>query len=88
MVLFNKIGNVQQPLTDVVTGYDDILDAMNSSVRSGTNMDAGLLAAKSILDADTAVKAENKHMILISDGATYITGQDFAVDGGALAYGY
>lgn len=25
---------------------------------------------------------------LISDGAAYITGQDFAVDGGALAYGY
>lgn len=54
VVLFNKIGNVQQPLTDVVTGYDDILDAMNSSLHSGTNMDAGLLAAKSILDADTA----------------------------------
>ena len=45
---------------------------MNSSVHSGTNMDAGLLAAKSILDADTAVKAENKHVILISDGATYL----------------
>ena len=72
VVLFNKIGNIQQPLTDVVTGYDDILTAMNSSVRSGTNMDAGLLAAKSILDADTAVKAENKHVILISDGATYL----------------
>ena len=25
---------------------------------------------------------------LIGDGATYITGQDFAVDGGALAYGF
>ncbi|MGI5900722.1 MAG: SDR family NAD(P)-dependent oxidoreductase [Christensenellales bacterium] len=25
---------------------------------------------------------------LLEDGATYITGQDFAVDGGALAYGY
>lgn len=25
---------------------------------------------------------------LIGDGATYITGQDFAVDGGALAFGY
>lgn len=72
MVLFNKIGNVQQPLTDVVTGYDDILDAMNSSVRSGTNMDAGLLAAKSILDEDTSVAASNKHVILISDGATYL----------------
>ena len=79
VVLFNKIGNVQQPLTDVVTGYDDILDAMNSSLHSGTNMDAGLLAAKSILDADTAVKAENKHVILISDGATYLycKGGDF-----------
>lgn len=67
VVLFNKIGNIEQPLTDVATGYDDILAAMNSSVRSGTNMDAGLLAAKSMLDADTAVKAENKHVILICD---------------------
>ena len=72
VVLFNKVGNIQQPLTDVVTGYDNILTAMNSSLSSGTNMDAGLLAAKSILDADTAVKAENKHVILISDGATYL----------------
>lgn len=72
VVLFNRVGNIQQSLTDVVTGYDDILNAMNSSLHSGTNMDAGLLAAKSILDADTAVKAENKHVILISDGATYL----------------
>ena len=76
VVLFNKMGNVQLPLTNVVTGYDDILNAMNSSVRSGTNMHAGLLAAKSILDADTAVKAENKHVILISDGATYLYCKD------------
>ena len=76
VVLFNKVGNIQQPLTDVVTGYDDILNAMNSSVRHGTNMHAGLLAAKSILDADTAVKAENKHVILISDGATYLYCKD------------
>ena len=76
VVLFNKVGNIQQPLTDVVTGYGDILTAMNSSVRHGTNMDAGLLAAKSILDADTAVKAENKHVILISDGATYLYCKD------------
>ena len=76
VVLFNKMGNVQLPLTDVATGYDDILNAMNSSLHSGTNMDAGLLAAKSLLDADTAVKAENKHVILISDGATYLYCKD------------
>lgn len=72
VVLFEKAGNIKQQLTDVVTGYDDILAAMNSSLSSGTNMDAGLLAAKSMLDADAAVKAENKHVILISDGATYL----------------
>ena len=72
VVLFNKVGNIQQPLTDVVTGYGDILAAMNSEVHSGTNMHAGLLAAKSILDVDTAVEAENKHVILISDGGTYL----------------
>ncbi|MDF2596188.1 MAG: NAD(P)-dependent oxidoreductase, partial [Clostridia bacterium] len=27
-------------------------------------------------------------LFLVGEGATYITGQDFAVDGGALAYGF
>lgn len=72
VVLFNMKGNVKQELTDVVTGYDEILNAMNSSVSMGTNMHAGLLAAKDILDKDGEVKAENKHVILISDGATYL----------------
>lgn len=76
VVLFNRIGNVKKDLTDVVKGYDDILDAMNSSVSMGTNMHAGLLAAKKILDTDTEVKAENKHIILISDGATYLYSTD------------
>lgn len=72
VVIFNRIGNVQQGLTDVVTGYDTILEAMRAKLSSGTNMHAGLLAAQSILDGDSAVKAENKHVILISDGATYL----------------
>lgn len=72
VVIFNRIGNVQQELTDVVTGYDAILTAMGANLRSGTNMHAGLLAAKKILDADTAVNAKNKHVILISDGGTYL----------------
>lgn len=72
VVLFNLRGNIKQKLTDLATGYDDILNAMNSSVSMGTNMHAGLLAAKEMLDADTTVAPKNKHVILISDGATYL----------------
>ena len=72
VVLFNRIGNIKQELTALTTGYNDILNAMNSSVSMGTNMHAGLLAAKAMLDADTKVAAKNKHVILISDGATYL----------------
>ena len=76
VVLFNYQGNVQIGLTDVVSGYDDILTALKSEVKHRTNMHAGLLAAKSVLDADTAVAAQNKHVILISDGATYMYCKD------------
>lgn len=72
VVIFNRIGNVQQGLTDVVTGYEAIKTAMGTNLSSGTNMHAGLLAAQSILGADKAVKDENKHVILISDGGTYL----------------
>lgn len=72
VVLFNKIGNIKQELTDITTGYDDTLKALNSSVNSGTNIQAGLLAAKEMLDNDTEVEAGNKHVILVSDGATYL----------------
>ena len=72
VVLFNKIGNIKQELTDITTGYDDTLKALNQSVNAGTNIQAGLLAAKYMLDNDTEVEASNKHIILISDGATYL----------------
>ncbi len=58
VVLFNKIGNIKQELTDITTGYDDTLKALNQSVNSGTNIQAGLLAAKEMLDNDTEVEAE------------------------------
>lgn len=72
VVLFNKIGNIKQELTDITTGYDDTLKALNQSVNSGTNIQAGLLAAKEMLDNDTEVEASNKHVILVSDGGTYL----------------
>ena len=48
-------------------------------LNTGTNMPAGLLLAKQMLDQDTEVKAERKYMVLVSDGSTYLFthGQDY-----------
>lgn len=73
IVNFYYAGKVNQELTDVVENYDDIQNKLKSSVIGfGTNMHAGLLAAKKMLDEDATVTAKNKHIILISDGATYL----------------
>lgn len=38
----------------------------------GTNIHAGLLGGKELLDNDAGVPVENKYLILISDGVTYL----------------
>lgn len=41
---------------------------------SGTNIYAGLLAGKKMLDADESVADEYKHLVLVTDGVTYLWG--------------
>lgn len=73
IVNFYYAGKVRQTLADVVKNYDDIKKNLETSTLGfGTNMHAGLLAAKKMLDEDATVTAKNKHIILISDGATYL----------------
>ena len=65
------------PLTPLT---EENLDTIRASVEyinpesSGTNIYAGLAAGEAMLDADTAVAAENKHLVLVSDGVTYLWG--------------
>lgn len=72
VVLFSHFGMVRQPLTEIVEGYDSIQKALNGALGFGTNMHAGLLAAQKMLQDDQTVLDKNKHVILISDGATYL----------------
>ena len=52
---------------------DEIFDFMNSRPETGgSNMSAGLLAGKRILDQDESVDNNRKYLILVSDGITYI----------------
>ena len=76
VVYFTNIGIVRQPLTEIVEGYDSIQNALKADLGFGTNMHAGLLAAKKMLQDDQAVLDKNKHVILISDGATYLYCKD------------
>lgn len=76
VVIFNRIGNVQLELSDISTSYDQILDALDTRLSSGTNMHAGLLAGEKMLDDDTAVPDSRKHLVLITDGATYLYCKD------------
>ncbi len=41
-------------------------------IKSGTNVHAGLLEGKRMLDEDTDVDANRKYLILVSDGITYL----------------
>ena len=73
VVIFNKVANVTE-LTDISTdaGLNTITEAMQQSISGGTNTHAGLLAGKELLDNDTGVAANRKHLIFVSDGITYM----------------
>jgi Mg-chelatase subunit ChlD len=74
VVIFNKEAHVANDgkFFDLSTEYEDITAAFMADISSGTNTHAGLLAGKAMLDADTAVSADRKYLIFVSDGITYM----------------
>lgn len=76
VVSFSGTASVKQDLADIVTNYDTIKGKLGRSWGRGTNLHAGLLCAKEMLDNDKTVSAKNKHIILITDGATYLYCKD------------
>ena len=71
VVIFNKIANVTE-LKDLETQYDEIEAAIRQKISSGTNIHAGILAGKQLLDGDTSVDDSRKYMIFVSDGISYL----------------
>ena len=74
VVIFNKQANVSGWF-NLETQYSNIEAAIKTKIRSGTNTHAGVLAGKKMLDEDTAVDAHRKFMIFVSDGITYMFGE-------------
>lgn len=61
---------------DLSKDFDAIKSAMEIKYSGGTNLHAGLLAGKEALDEHSDVSADRKHLILISDGSTYLYSKD------------
>ena len=73
VVIFNKEAHRELELTQLTTeNIGEIEAAIRTTISSGTNTHAGLLAGKSMLDADTDVAANRKYLIFVSDGITYM----------------
>ncbi len=73
VVIFNSVANIANDgkFYDLETEYDAIKQAVQQKIESGTNMHAGLLAGKEMLDNDASVEDSRKYLILVSDGLSY-----------------
>lgn len=81
VVIFNKEAH-KSDFMDLETQYDAIAAAIRENISSGTNLSAGILAGKKMLDEDTQVAAGRKSLVLLSDGIyLYFRGK---TDGGCL----
>lgn len=78
VVTFNRTANNDEynlELSELnADTYQKISDIFNKKLSSGTNMEAGIRAGKAMLDADDTVFSSNKHLVLVSDGVTYMWG--------------
>ncbi len=75
IVHFNRVGHPSEWF-DVQTQYDEIVTALQVKYSGGSNIHAGLLAAQELLESDTEITNDNKFVVLISDGSTYLYCKD------------
>lgn len=61
---------------DLSTNYDAIKAAMGTKYSGGTNIHAGLLAGKEALEEHQNISPDKKHLVLVSDGSTYLYSKD------------
>ena len=77
VVIFNKEAHRELELTQLTAeNMGKIEAAIRTTISSGTNTHAGLLAGKNMLDADADVDANRKYLIFVSDGITYMYNEE------------
>lgn len=78
LVTFNKQADnagFNMPLTALnAESKKELEEIFAKKLESGTNIEAGIRAGMAMLDADEEVPASNKHLVLVTDGVTYLWG--------------
>ncbi len=78
LVTFNRVASNEEynlPLTELnESSKQELQNIFSKTLTSGTNVEAGIRAGMEMLHADTSVPAENKHLVLVTDGVTYMWG--------------
>ena len=77
VVVFDN--NVTEKTLDLTELNDNsialVRDYFNKEVASGTNIEAGIRAGTAMLEDDGDVLPENKHLVLVTDGVSYLWGE-------------
>lgn len=77
-VVFNRSADNEGYVVDLSELDDDTVQSLTKmfelELASGTNIEAGLRKGISMLQSDSDVPNSNKHLVLVSDGITYIWG--------------
>ena len=76
VVVYSGTVHATYPLTQIVDGTCAEIATYISGIQyvSGTNLQAGILTGIEMLENDPSVTNENKHLVLVSDGVTYLWG--------------
>lgn len=76
VVVYSGTVHETYPLTQIADGTCARIATYISNIQyaSGTNLQAGILAGIEMLGKDPSVSNENKHLVLVSDGVTYLWG--------------
>ena len=69
---YSGLVEYSEATADVIKAGVNFTEADLKALSSGTNMHGGLVMAENLLEADTAVEASHKFVVLLMDGKTYI----------------
>lgn len=90
VVRFERTSTELLPLTTLT--QDNVEDVKNAIRKaddeqsSGTNIQTGIYSGMTMLDADTSVEANAKHLVLVTDGVTYLWGKGNTKDNAMTIY--